>query len=35
MKPHVVVLKSGSRTRPPVCPWLVDNIDKPVRTGEK
>lgn len=27
MKIKVVVIKTASRERPPICPWVIDNVE--------
>jgi hypothetical protein len=35
MKPKVTVISKGGRPRPPLCPWLIDNLDAPPRQNTK
>lgn len=35
MKSSVVVINKGSRPRPPICPWLIDNPDAPPRQAQR
>ncbi len=35
MKPAVVVLSTGKRPKPPICPWFIDNPGDPPRQKDK
>jgi hypothetical protein len=35
MKPLVTVLNKRPQTRPPICPWFIDNPDDPPRHAGK
>jgi hypothetical protein len=35
VKPSVTVINKRPQTRPPICPWFIDNIEEPARRAPK